>query len=112
MIDADGKVVEVIDLEDDSVQEDKAFNNSERKHVSLIISVCFHKPVRNGSNQPQSSFQVGLVFLFHSKCFAVHVLHLVIYLYSIFACLSSLLLNLELLIIQGRNCIYRLGELS
>ena len=35
---ADGKAVEVIDLEDDLVQEDKAFNNSGRKYVSLIIS--------------------------------------------------------------------------
>ena len=34
---ADGKEVEVIDLENDSVQEDKAFITSERKYVSIIM---------------------------------------------------------------------------
>ncbi|PSR85444.1 hypothetical protein CEY00_Acc33437 [Actinidia chinensis var. chinensis] len=36
---ADGKAVEVIDLEDDSVQEDKAFNNSGRKEETVFTDL-------------------------------------------------------------------------
>ncbi|KAL7186840.1 hypothetical protein ACSBR2_028540 [Camellia fascicularis] len=36
---ADGKEIEVIDLENDSVQEDKAFNNSERKAETVFTGL-------------------------------------------------------------------------
>lgn len=41
---SDCKAIEVIDLEDDSVQENKTNDNSERKYVSLIsvFSLLLH----------------------------------------------------------------------
>uniref|UniRef100_A0A5B7AK00 Uncharacterized protein n=1 Tax=Davidia involucrata TaxID=16924 RepID=A0A5B7AK00_DAVIN len=59
---ADGKIVEVIDLENDSVQEDKGFNNSDRKAEMVFTGLeNFPNHAQNTSDIPDVQDGYGLM---------------------------------------------------